>query len=220
MNEPIKLNFVSIDPGAETGGACAGILTFHEPGVEPEIEITTLRLHRKHKVADSKKVRVSSQFISNAARYYSDLLGYYNEHQADVMLAEIPSGGAKSSSAQKSLALCTTVLACLTCNGVNLVQIAPNEVKNTVLKARGAGGSKKVPKSDVAKFAYERHPDLEWEWGSRIETSIGVNNDSGQTLLADFEHAADAIAIAYTALKHPETEVLINAYRMLQARSA
>ena len=102
------------------------------------------------------------------------------EYVFDLVVAELPTGGAQNANAAESMAIAKTVVACLsTLWDIPLLSVTPSDVK-----IAGAG-KKNASKTEVSNGVAELYPQLRRVYGSARAKS-GWNGK--------FEHVADSIA--------------------------
>lgn len=122
-----------------------------------------------------KKVKVSEDDAATNQYIFSSLLEIISTHQVEHIAIELPTSGAKSASAMKSMCMAAAVVACV-CIASKLPYtfISPNQVKRIV-----AGEIRKVEKDEV----------MGW-----VKNKYGSVYNFPKTK-KDYEHIADAVVV-------------------------
>jgi len=178
-----------LDPGiAHTGAAFATFKHTTKP-TAPKVSwvrlLETTGLTKKKR--KSEKVSKTQDDIRRIQACMLAIRGLIEETQPDLIIAEAPIGGARSSAAVKYLAMCTAVLAAINTwfPDIPVIYLSPFDVK------KGFCGSHKAEKSDIIARALRKHGNVPG-WPT---------NKAGELMSeAKLEHCADAIAILYAAL--------------------
>lgn len=120
----------------------------------------------------SKQVLVSSDDVRRISDVRNQVVAMAT--QADLIMSEVPSGGAKSHAAAKAMAYATAILASVQ---LPLIQVTPLQVKFA------ATGDKHASKAEMIAWAREKHGALNW------------------TKTLKDEHMADALAAVYAGIE-------------------
>lgn len=178
------MKFISIDSSLRNTGIAVGSYN------EGKISVEHIFLNKTEK-SKEKTVRASSDTVSRCRETYNFVQGLIKEHNPQVVFVETPSGS-QNSSAMKSYG--TT---CMLIASINPppIEVTPIEVKLATV------GKKTASKQDMIDWAYNLHSNIEW----LFKTQKGK-----KSLVADNEHLADAIAIAYSGIETNEFKRLIN----------
>lgn len=170
------MKFISIDSSLANTGVAVGT-------VDKDGAITITEIHLvSTKKTDNKQIRASSDTISRCRETFEFVQTHIDRVKPHAVFAETPSGS-QSSSGMKSYGSTCMLIAALS---PPPFEVTPQEVK------LASFGKATASKKDMMNWAEALHPDLEWD-----------KNKNG-TLKNKNEHMADAIAIAYTAVKTAE----------------
>lgn len=172
-----QIRMLAIDPAFRNVGMAQVNLDINT------MQITPISIRLLTTSSESKKgVRVSSDRLRRGRE--AALALQEAEKLVDIVVAEIPQGS-QSAQAAAGLGIAIGVIASLK---HDVIEVSPMEVKRAVDPAMR--GQKKIPKSEVIKWAYDQWPDLDWIFHR------GKLTDAN-------EHMADALAIAVAATKTP-----------------
>jgi Holliday junction resolvasome RuvABC endonuclease subunit len=176
------MKFISIDSSLANTGVAIGRI---EQG---EILVDEIHLLQTEK-AKEKQVRASSDTISRCRKTFQFIHEIMSEHNPVVVFVETPSGS-QNASGMKSYGS--------TCQLIASILPPPIEVTATEVKMASVG-EKSASKESIINWAYKKYPNLKWFF-------------NGEKLQNKNEHVADAIAIAYAAVKTNEFKRLITFY--------
>lgn len=184
-----RLSVAGHDPSSRNWGIAGGTIDT-DTG---KLTIKTLRVVRAEPL-EGKQVRKNSQDLRTANQLYEGVAPFLS---ASLTFAEIPSG---SQSARASLCsgICIGILGSLRAIS-QFVEVTPNEVK------LAAVGDRKATKKQMIEWAVKKHPEAPWP-----------RKSSGEILLGDAEHMADAIGAIYAGLKTDIYKQIIQFYRGTQ----
>lgn len=190
MSSVIKI--AGIDPALANFGMVRGLF---------DIETGALRIESSRLVQTvkdgSKQIRKGSDDLRRCREIVEAMQGFLS----GVVLgcAEVPSGGAKSADALKSLSMATALLgAC----PVQLIEVNPAEVKLATV------GKKTAAKEDMIEWAIDMHPEVEWFTYKR----------AGKTLYSDKnEHIADAVCAIYAGIQTQQFKNLVATLSAIKA---
>lgn len=177
-----RLSVAGFDPSSRNWGIAGGTIDT-DSGL---LTIKTLRVVRSAD-PEGKQVRQNSKDLSMAKQLYAGVEPFM---KASLIFAEIPQG---TQSARSSLCsgICIGVMGSLR-NTSQFVEVTPNEVK------LAAVGSKTATKAQMITWAVAKHPEAPWP-----------RKTSGELLLKDAEHMADAIGAIYAGLATDQYKQLI-----------
>lgn len=171
------IKFLSVDSSLRNTGIAVG----HYKKGEITIEHILLNQTEKEK---NKKIRVSSDTVNRCRSNYDFVHEAIEEYKPQVVFVETPSGS-QSSSAMKSYGA--------TCQLIASIKPIPIEV--TPIEAKmDSVGKKTASKREIIEWAHNKYPNIQW-LTRKVKGEI--------TLIDKNEHMADAIAIAYAAVKTP-----------------
>ena len=189
MSQIIKV--AGLDPALANFGMVRGLYDIETGSLR--IESSLLRQTTK---STSKQVRQGSDDLRRCREIVEAMRGFLDG--VTLGCAEVPSGGAKSADALKSLSMATALLgAC----PVQLIEVNPAEVKLATV------GKRTAAKEDMIEWAIEAHPEVEWFTYKR----------KGKTLYSDKnEHIADAVCAIYAGLKTQQFQNLVATLKALR----
>lgn len=142
-----------------------------------EVFVEYIKLVQTEKTKN-KQVRSSSDTIARCRKTHEFVLEEISTWGPDVIFAETPSGS-QSSAAMKSYGITCMLLASIT---PPPIEVTPIEVKLASV------GSKSASKASIIKWASDKYTHLDWHvYRGKLQ---GKN-----------EHTADAIGVAYAAIK-------------------
>lgn len=167
------LTFLSIDPSLANTGVVWGTVDTQSL----KITITAGVLCETEKTKQ-KQVRASSDLIERCRQIHRFLYHQIQVYKPDFIFAETPSGS-QSADGMKNYGIVSMLLATL---NPHPIQVTPQEVKIASV------GSKTASKDDIILWATTNHPGDFWLYHNK-------------KLVKKNEHIADAIAIAYAAIK-------------------
>jgi Holliday junction resolvasome RuvABC endonuclease subunit len=149
----------------------------------------------------SKKAKVSDDEWRRTTELAAQLAKIVKEHDPVHVFIECPTGGSKSASAARSMAVARgAACACLHGLGKAATLISPFEAK------AAATGNKTAEKSEVKEAVKKEFPDFQgWVLGKRGQVVEGLN-----------EHVYDALSV-YMAAKN--TEIYSNLKGVTYAKS-
>lgn len=182
------MKFVSIDSSLANTGVAVGTI-----GPTGHIKVEQILLTETKKTKN-KQVRASSDAIARCRQTHDFVSAVINQVKPALVFAETPSGS-QSSSGMKSYGATCMLIASLK---PAPIEVTPNEVKLY------STGILTASKTTMINWAHKLYPDLEWFY----------NKQSGE-LQNKNEHMADAIAIAYAAVKTDEFQRLHNMFKGL-----
>lgn len=162
---------------ANTGVA---VLAVHKNAKDELLKVKTIHTDK------SKKFKVSDDEWRRTKELTAALIDIVNEVNPVHVFLECPTGGSKSASAARSMAVARgAACACLHSLGKSATLISPFEAK------AAATGNKLAEKSEVKTAVKKEFPDFkEWVLGKRGQIVEGLN-----------EHVYDALSV-YMAAKH------------------
>lgn len=128
--------------------------------------------------SDKKRgVRVADDTVERSRLIFRSLSQVVEQHKASALACELPSGGGKSASAVKAMALATGIIACLAERySLPSEWLSPSEVKEALAGCKNAG------KPAMMATALKLHPQLS-NWCRKGRP------------LNKFEHVADAVGV-------------------------
>lgn len=174
------MKFISIDSSLAHTGVAIG---FYDSG---QIRITDISLNSTEKTKN-KQVRASSDTIDRCRDTHNFIHNIIVREKPDVIFMETPSGS-QSASGMKSYGA--------TCQLIAGIKPAPIEVTPIEVK-KASVGSQTASKRQMIDWAHHLYGHVSgWLWHA------GKLQDKN-------EHMADAIAIAYAAVKTQEFERLL-----------
>lgn len=134
--------------------------------------------------ADKKRgLRVADDTVDRASLIYRELSALVEAHHVAGFACELPSGGGKSSTAVKAMALATAIVACLVeRHRLPAEWVSPSDVKQALCACRNAS------KEDMMAEALRLWPSLAVKWCRKGKP------------LGRFEHVADAAGV-FAAVK-------------------
>lgn len=180
-----RLKFVSIDSSLANTGVAVGYVT-------PHGEITVESIHLvETKKTTNKQIRASSDTIRRCRETYDFVRDIALNKNPNLVFVETPSGS-QSASGMKSYGSTCMLIASI---DPLPFEVTPQEVKELSI------GKATASKKEMIDWAYGLHPEVNWE-----------KNKDG-SLKNKNEHMADAIAIAYTAIKTPQVERVLKMWR-------
>lgn len=166
------ITFLSIDSSLSNTGIAFGEI---ENGMIKSIQGISLCETQKTK---NKQIRASSDTINRCRETYRFVQHAIKAFNPSVVFVETPSGS-QSSNGMKSYGTTCQLIASIT---PDPIEVTPEEVK------RASVGRKDASKRDIINWAYKLYPSLQWYV---YRENLQDKN----------EHMADAIAIAYAAIK-------------------
>lgn len=174
----MKLSILGCDPSFTNFGMAHAVIDTDTMSIEP----TRLTLIRTKKES-TKRVLVSSDDLRRIGEIHDGFIE--SSKEVDMIMSEIPSGGAKSHAAAKALAYSTAILGCA---DKPLVQLTPSQVKVAAV------GDKHASKAEMIQWGRQTYPHLNWT-----------------NTLKD-EHLADSLAAIHAGI---ESEQFLMAYAMM-----
>jgi len=139
-----------------------------------------------HNSSDPKKKKVtlaSNYTVDRIAKVYRELKDVYVVRRPNCVIAEIPTGGAKSNTAAAGMAMGQAIVTCLITEfDVSTQWTTPTEGKIALC------GSKTASKIQMQHTALQKFPELR----EMVKKSTNPKSLSG--LEGWFEHSADAVA--------------------------
>ena len=186
------IKIAGIDPALANFGMVRGLFDI-ETG---SLRIESSLLWQTSKDA-SKQVRRGSDDLRRCREIVEAMRGFLDG--VTLGCAEVPSGGAKSADALKSLSMVTALLgAC----PVQLIEVNPAEVKLATV------GKRTAAKEDMIEWAIDMHPEVEWFTYKR----------GGKMLYSDKnEHIADAVCAIYAGIQTQQFKNLTAALSAIKA---
>lgn len=172
------LKILTIDAGlAHTGVAMFGYS-------EGKWQVVESRLLTTEKMANKRAVRVADDTADRIQLVFRELRDMVERHSNDGkvigLAAELPSGGGKSASAIKAMAIATAIPSCLA-EAIRLPSewVTPTEVKKAMT------GSATASKDDMMSMALKKYGNAPFQHF--------IKKDG--TPLNKFEHVADAVGV-------------------------
>jgi Holliday junction resolvasome RuvABC endonuclease subunit len=177
------ITFISIDPSLSNTALVRGTIESGKITILDSLLVETEK-------AKTKTVRASSDLIERCTTLHTTVNDYVNLWNPQVLFAETPSGS-QSADGMKNYGVSCMLLGSLT---LAPIQVTPQEVKMASV------GDKKASKAQMIHWATENHPEVKWI------TTKGKPSPKN-------EHVADAIAVAYAAIKTAPFKQLASALK-------
>jgi len=167
------MKFISIDSSLANTGVAVGTID-----MAGRITVTKIMLTETKKTKN-KQVRASSDTISRCRQTHEFLTEIIMKEMPTLLFAETPSGSQSSAGMKSYGATCMLIASLLP----PPIEVTPDEVK------KASVGKSTASKKEMMEWAENLFPDVQWD-----------KNKDG-SLKNKNEHMADAIAIAYAAVK-------------------
>jgi len=187
-----KKRMLAIDPGFKNTGVA--VLEFNDD----EWFIIHTSLIKTEKSSKKLGVRVADDTVRRCEEIARALQKIIDNTKVSLFAVETPSGGGKSASAVKAMALATGVVSTvIALNKKPAVWCTPTDVKKATI------GTKTASKLAIMDYACEKFPTLRSEY-------THIKGASKGKLRNDFEHIADAIGVFEAVKEDPLTLMLTN----------
>jgi Holliday junction resolvasome RuvABC endonuclease subunit len=161
------------------------------------LEVRSTKGIPKAELKKMKGISASDDMARRIRELCEDIEYLFAEYEPDLIVAELPTGGARDSNAIKGMAVgLTIVVATSQFYKIPLIHVTPRNVKIT------ATGSPEASKEEIENIVGEKYPEL----CEGFKSSRAASGWSGK-----FEHAADAVMTFHAAqhvdeIKHLEFE--------------
>lgn len=146
--------------------------------IEAEV-VTTEKANKK------TNIKVAVDDFNNMCFSFRAIIAMAEKHRVDAIFAELPSGGGKSSSAVKAMAISTAITACII-ERLKLPYHLVTPIENKVALV----GTKTASKDEMQDACHAKYPSPIWMQKHVIKSG---KNKGGLKYPDDFEHIADAM---------------------------
>lgn len=165
------IKFISIDPSLRNTALVYGHIVDGRIKLEGSAIINTIK-------NQNKQVRASSDLVERSRSLINGVRNYVAIHKPDICFGETPSG-AQSFSSAISYAISCAIIAMVE---PSPIEVSPQEVKNIT-------GLKNPSKKEIIDLVESKYPNFL------------PRKKSGEILLSEAEHIADAIIVVEAGLK-------------------
>lgn len=182
-----EITIVGMDPSMNNWGLAKVIYNTQTN----HFHVTGLGLIRPE-YSDSKQVRQNSKDLQRA-EWLADKT-FEAASDAQVIFAEVPVG-TQSANGMKAYGMCVGVLGALRAQGIQFIEVTPNEVKMATV------GKKTATKNEIIDRAVARYPEANWP----TEKKKGVT----RIVTGRAEHMADAIGAIEAGILLPQFKAVL-----------
>jgi hypothetical protein len=182
-----QIKAVGMDISLNNLGIVMATISLNHDLTTVQVDEVNLISPDKADIETRKQVRKNSDDLRRARWLQSRMMTACKGY--DVAIVEMPVGS-QSARAMASYGICMGVLA--SCP-IPMIEVTPNDVKLS------GAGYKTASKSDMIKWAADKHSEIKWLTVNRKGQSVMTNKN---------EHIADALAAIYAGMKTTEFKMM------------